>query len=32
MERQADEGGCKMPSELGAWMAERVVEVHQTHF
>lgn len=32
MERWADGEGRKILNDLGAWMAERVVEQQQTHF
>lgn len=31
MKRWADEDGRRMLSELGAWMAEQIVEVQKTH-
>lgn len=32
MESRTDEKGCKMLSDLGAWIVERIVEAQQTHF
>lgn len=32
IKRRVDEEGRKMLSALGAWMAERVFQVQQTHF
>lgn len=31
MERRDDKKDCRMLNDLGAWMAERAIQAHQTH-